>query len=129
MLSDWLLKYGAQKFIIGADVKEEMIVVKGWTVKTEVNVFELVEKYRLKSVRQFFCTDVNKDGLLSGPSLPLYKKLLNQFPSINLIASGGVTTLNDLDELREAGCYAAIVGKAIYENRISLSDLKKYIIP
>lgn len=129
LLSDWLLKYGAQKFIIGADVKEEMIVVKGWTVKTEVNVFELVEKYRLKSVRQFFCTDVNKDGLLSGPSLPLYKKLLNQFPSINLIASGGVTTLNDLDELREAGCYAAIVGKAIYENRISLSDLKKYIIP
>ena len=123
--SGWLLAFGADKFIIGADVKEEMIVIKGWTETTSMTVIELIEKYKEKGVKQFFCTDVNKDGLLQGPATDLYKKILNEHPSIDLIASGGITTLKEIEELREAGCSGAIIGKAIYENRITLSDLKK----
>lgn len=125
--SGWLLAFGAGRFIIGADVKDEIIVIKGWTEKTTVTVFELIEKYKTKGVKKFFCTDVNKDGLLQGPATDLYKKILNEHPSIDLIASGGVTTLKEIEELRETGCHGAIIGKAIYENRISLNDLKRFI--
>ena len=78
-------------------------------------------------MQQFFCTDVNKDGLLEGPAIDLYKKIMNQHPSVDLIASGGISSLKDLEDLREAGCYGAIVGKAIYENRISLKELTKFL--
>lgn len=123
----WLLAYGADKFIIGADVKEEQILIKGWTESTSLTVFELIDKYKLKGVKQFFCTDISKDGLLEGPSVDLYKKIINEHPSIDLIASGGVSTIKDLEELREIGCSGAIIGKAIYENKISLTDLKKFL--
>lgn len=124
--SGWLMAFGADKFIIGADVKDEIIVIRGWTETTKITVFELIEKYKLKGVKDFFCTDVNKDGLLQGPATGLYKKILNQHPSINLVASGGVTSLEEIEELRQAGCKGAIIGKAIYENRIALSDLKRF---
>jgi phosphoribosylformimino-5-aminoimidazole carboxamide ribotide isomerase len=123
----WLLAFGADKFIIGADVKDELIVIKGWTETTTINLFDFIENYKLKGVKQFFCTDVNKDGLLQGPATNLYKKIINQHPSIDLIASGGVTTVKDIEELREAGCSGAIIGKAIYENRITLPELKKFL--
>ena len=123
----WLLAYGADKFIIGADVKDEQILIKGWTESTSLTVFELIDKYKLKGVKQFFCTDISKDGLLEGPSVDLYKKIINEHPSIDLIASGGVSTIKDLEELREVGCSGAIIGKAIYENKISLTDLKKFL--
>lgn len=125
--SGWLLAFGAGRFIIGADVKDEIIVIKGWTETTTLTVFDLIEKYKVKGVKQFFCTDVNKDGLLQGPATGLYKKILNRHPSIDLIASGGVTTLAELEELRQAGCDGAIIGKALYENRISLSDLTRFL--
>ncbi len=125
--SGWLMAFGAERFIIGADVKDGKVVIKGWTESTPLTVFELIERYKLKGVRQFFCTDVNKDGLLEGPATLLYKKIMNEHPSIDLIASGGIATIKELDELREAGCTGAIIGKAIYENRISLADLAKYL--
>lgn len=127
ILSGWLLSFGPSRFIIGADVKDEMIVIKGWTESTSFSVFDLVEKYKTKGVKQFFCTDVNKDGLLQGPSVALYKKIMNRHPSADLIASGGISTVKDLEELREAGCHGAIIGKAIYENRITLSELQKFL--
>jgi phosphoribosylformimino-5-aminoimidazole carboxamide ribotide isomerase len=123
----WLLAFGADKFIIGADVKDEIILIKGWTETTTINLFDFIENYKLKGVKQFFCTDVNKDGLLQGPATNLYKKIINQHPSIDLIASGGVTTVKDIEELREAGCSGAIIGKAIYENRITLNELKRFL--
>lgn len=125
--SGWLLRFDPDRFIIGVDVKDEQIAVKGWTETVAVTPSELIGRYKTKGVKQFFCTDVNKDGLLQGPAIPLYKKLLNEHPSIDLIASGGVSTIRDIEELREAGCHGAIVGKAIYENRISLNDLKKFL--
>ena len=123
----WLLAFGADRFIIGADVKKEMIVITGWTETTSINLFDFIGNYKLKGVKQFFCTDVNKDGLLQGPATSLYKKIMNQHPSIDLIASGGVTTIKDIEELREAGCSGAIIGKAIYENRITLKELKRFL--
>lgn len=127
LFSGWLLTFGADKFIIGADVKDEKIAIKGWTETVPLSVFELIERYKTKGVKQFFCTDVNKDGLLQGPATGLYKKIMNKHPSIDIIASGGISSVNELAELREAGCYGAIVGKAIYENRISLNDFKKFL--
>jgi len=125
-LTAWLLEFGVTKFIIGADVKEEKLAIKGWTETTEVSVFDLVDKYKLKGVKQFFCTDISKDGLLQGTGIELYKKIMNEHPSIDLIASGGVSSIDDLLQLREAGCTGAIVGKAIYENKIQLKDLKMF---
>lgn len=123
----WLMAYGTDRFIIGADVKDEQILIKGWTESTTLTVFDLIDKYKLKGVKQFFCTDVSKDGLLAGPSVDLYKKIINEHPSIDLIASGGVSSIKDLEELREVGCSGAIIGKAIYENKILLTDLKKFL--
>ncbi|HEX5651875.1 MAG TPA: HisA/HisF-related TIM barrel protein, partial [Chitinophagaceae bacterium] len=94
---------------------------------TSLTVFDIIEKYKTKGVKQFFCTDVSKDGLLQGPATLLYKKILNQHPSIDLIASGGVTTPEELEDLRQAGCSGVIIGKALYENRIRLEDLKRFI--
>lgn len=123
----WLLRFGARKFIIGADTKNGQIVIRGWTESATITAAELIGRYKNKGVKQFFCTDVEKDGLLEGTALPLYKQLLNEHPSIDLIASGGVTTLQDLEALREAGCDGAIIGKAIYENRITLDELKRFL--
>ncbi len=125
-LSDWLIAFGCERFIIGADVKNEHIVIKGWTEKTDITVIDLIGKYKTKGVKQFFCTDISKDGLLQGPSVNLYKKLLNHHPSIDLISSGGISRIEDLEELRQVGCSSAIIGKAIYENRISLEELKRF---
>ena len=126
-LTAWLLEFGVDKFIIGADVKEEKLAVKGWTEITELSVFDLIENYKTKGVKQFFCTDISKDGLLQGTGIELYKKILNLHPSIDLIASGGVSSITDLLHLREAGCSGVIVGKAIYEKKILLKDLKQFI--
>jgi phosphoribosylformimino-5-aminoimidazole carboxamide ribotide isomerase len=125
-LTGWLIEFGVQKFIIGADVKDEKLAIKGWTESTDISVFDLIENYKTKGVKQFFCTDINKDGALEGTAIDLYKKILNLHPSIDLIASGGVTTPDDLFKLREAGCSGAIVGKAFYEKKILLSDLKPF---
>ena len=126
-LSGWLLAFGVDKFIIGADVREEKLAIKGWTETTDLLVFDLIENYKTKGVKQFFCTDINKDGLLEGTGIDLYKKILNEHPSIDLIASGGVSSINDLLLLREAGCSGAIVGKAIYEKKILLKDIKQFL--
>jgi phosphoribosylformimino-5-aminoimidazole carboxamide ribotide isomerase len=122
----WLLQFGAEKFLLGADVKEEKITVGGWLETTDITIYDFLQKYLDHGVQQVFCTDVSKDGLLAGPSVELYKKIIERFPSLHFIASGGVSNIDDLEALAEIGCSGAIVGKAIYENRISLEDLKKF---
>jgi phosphoribosylformimino-5-aminoimidazole carboxamide ribotide isomerase len=121
----WLQQYGADKFLLGADVKDEKIAVGGWLETTEIGIYDFISKYQSHGITQLFCTDVSKDGKLEGPSTLLYKNIIEQFPSLHFIASGGVSSLDDLHALQEIGCSGAIVGKAIYENRISLNDLKK----
>lgn len=121
----WLQQYGADKFLLGADVKDGKIAVSGWLEKTEIGIYNFIAKYQLHGITQLFCTDVSKDGKLEGPSTVLYKNIIQQFPGLHFIASGGVSSLDDLYALQEIGCSGAIIGKAIYENRISLNDLKK----
>jgi len=122
----WIERFGATIFMLGADVYEEKIAVGGWLEKTTIDVYEFIGSYMNKGVTQLFCTDIQKDGKLEGPSIALYQKILQQYPSLQLIASGGVSQLKDLEELKTIGCSAAIVGKAIYENKISLSELSKF---
>lgn len=122
----WLLQFGADKFLLGADVKDEKITVGGWLETTDIWIYDFLQKYIDQGVQQVFCTDVSKDGLLAGPAVDLYKKIIERFPSLQFIASGGVSSVKDLEELAVIGCKGVIVGKAIYENRISLEDLKAF---
>ncbi|MBC7849281.1 MAG: 1-(5-phosphoribosyl)-5-[(5-phosphoribosylamino)methylideneamino]imidazole-4-carboxamide isomerase [Chitinophagaceae bacterium] len=122
----WLSKFGPERFLLGADVKGTNIAVGGWLETTQIDIFDFLIKYTALGVRNIFCTDVSKDGRLEGPSLKLYESILQKFPTLNFIASGGVATLNDLVQLRDIGCSGAIIGKAIYENRITLLELQQF---
>ncbi|WOK07899.1 1-(5-phosphoribosyl)-5-[(5-phosphoribosylamino)methylideneamino]imidazole-4-carboxamide isomerase [Imperialibacter roseus] len=124
IFSDWLEQYGADRFFLGADVKDEKIAIGGWLETTDIWVYDFMEKYVQKGVTNIFCTDVSKDGLLEGPSVDLYKTVVEQFPDIYFVASGGVSSMEDLEKLKEIGCRGAIVGKAIYEGRVNIADLR-----
>ena len=126
LFQEWIARFGAKVFMLGADVFEEKIAIGGWLEKTEISVFDFMKSYIDKGVKQIFCTDIKKDGKLQGPSIELYQKIIEQFPNLHLIASGGVSSLDDLIELEEIGCSAAIVGKAIYENKITISELANF---
>lgn len=123
---EWLAAYGADKFLLGADVKDRKIAVAGWLETTELNILDFLGDYLSKGVQQVFCTDVSKDGKLEGPSLGLYQEILAKYPQAYFIASGGVSSMQDLHALQSIGCAGAIVGKAIYEGRITLDELKKF---
>ena len=124
-LVEWMLKFGAEKFLLGADVKNEKITVSAWQEETQIWVYDFIQKYIDHGIEQIFCTDVSKDGKLEGPAIDLYKNIISKFPELFFIASGGVSSVDDLKRLEEIGCRGAIVGKAIYENRITLDELKK----
>jgi phosphoribosylformimino-5-aminoimidazole carboxamide ribotide isomerase len=123
LLREWMLFYGAEKFLLGADVRDEKISISGWTVNTEIQIFDFIEKYILTGIKQIFCTDIKMDGAMNGPSLELYKKIIDRFPDLHFIASGGIRSLDDIYRLEELGCKGAIIGKAIYEGFITLKDL------
>ncbi|MCH8326553.1 MAG: 1-(5-phosphoribosyl)-5-[(5-phosphoribosylamino)methylideneamino]imidazole-4-carboxamide isomerase [Bacteroidetes bacterium] len=123
----WLDKFGPEKIILGADVKEEKITINGWYEKTEINIFPFIENYRMKGIKYFICTDINRDGLLQGTAINLYKKITDRFTDIKLIASGGITSTDEIDELIKMNLDGVIIGKAIYENKISLKELRKYV--
>jgi phosphoribosylformimino-5-aminoimidazole carboxamide ribotide isomerase len=120
----WLQQFGANKFLLGADVKDEKITIGGWLQTTDILIYNFIEKYIQHGVQQIFCTDVSKDGKLEGPSIDLYKNIIRKFPDLHFIASGGVANVDDLKQLTEIGCKGVIIGKAIYEGRIKISDLK-----
>jgi phosphoribosylformimino-5-aminoimidazole carboxamide ribotide isomerase len=126
VFEEWIERFGANAFMLGADVYKEKIAIGGWIEKTNMDVYEFMESYINKGIGQFFCTDIEKDGKLAGPSTALYQKIIKQFPELHLIASGGVSNIEDLKLLRAIGCSGAIVGKAIYENRITLKELASF---
>jgi phosphoribosylformimino-5-aminoimidazole carboxamide ribotide isomerase len=121
----WLQQWGAERFLLGADVKNEKLTISGWTEQTEIWIYDFLEEYMAKGVQQVFCTDVSKDGALEGPATELYKSIIEKFPALHFIASGGVSSIDDVYRLQEIGCKGVIVGKAIYEGRIQMADLKK----
>ncbi|MEX2336413.1 MAG: 1-(5-phosphoribosyl)-5-[(5-phosphoribosylamino)methylideneamino]imidazole-4-carboxamide isomerase [Fulvivirga sp.] len=125
-VAEWIQKYGSDKLILGADVKDKFVAVSGWTEKTSLAIEDLLHKYICDGFRHVICTDIATDGMLTGPNLDLYKELLHIFPDINLIASGGISSVQDLWELKKAGLDGAILGKAIYEGKITLQELKDF---
>ena len=127
LFTSWIEKFGAEKIILGADCKDKMIAVHGWQEVSETSVFELIKKYTDKGLKYSISTDVAKDGLLQGPSFDLYSEIQDQFPNLNLIASGGVTHLDDILNLDKMNVFGVIVGKAFYEGNISLKDFEKLV--
>ncbi len=108
---------------MGADVRDEKISISGWQVDTEISIYDFIEKYMKAGIHQIFCTDIKLDGAMMGPSLELYKKILDHFLDLYFIASGGIRSLDDIYQLEKNGCKGAIMGKAIYEGLITLKDL------
>ncbi len=123
----WLSQFGPETIILGADAKNEKIAVSGWEEDTQVWVYDFVEKYVEKGVKYIISTDVAKDGLLEGPSFDLYRNLQERFPDLNIIASGGVSGMQDLEVLADMNLFGVIVGKAIYEGRVTLKELSMFL--
>ena len=128
VFSSWISRFGAEKIILGADVKNEKIAVGGWLETTELELFPFIKSYINQGINKVICTDISKDGMLQGPALDLYKKMLLKQPDMYLIASGGVSSINDIELLNDANVPAVITGKAIYEGRISLKELERFFI-
>jgi phosphoribosylformimino-5-aminoimidazole carboxamide ribotide isomerase len=124
--TEWLNKYGAENFILSSDVKDEEIMINGWLEPTKFRLFDLIEQYMEHGLSYLTCTDISMDGMLQGPNLDLYKKLKGRFPNLNINASGGVSSLDDLQKLKSIQIDGAIIGKALYEQRIKLEDLKNF---
>ena len=124
----WISTYGAEKIILGADCKDENIAISGWQEESDLKVIPFINDYQSKVIAYVICTDISKDGMLKGPSFDLYERILNENTAIKLIASGGISQFDELPRLAEMGCEGVIVGKAIYENRISLKELEQFIL-
>ena len=124
----WITTYGSDKIILGADVQGDRIATNGWLETSEHRLVDFVKDYHAKGIHYVICTDISKDGMLQGPSFDVYRDLLEQQPEIKLIASGGISTFDELPKLAAMGCEGTIIGKAIYENRIALKELENFIL-
>ncbi len=125
LFQKWINTYGAEKIILGADAKQRKIATHGWLETTELDVIAFIENYTQKGVQYVICTDIEKDGMLLGPSIELYREILAE-SDVKLIASGGVTTIDDVERCKEIGCEGVIIGKAIYEGKVHLKDLERF---
>jgi phosphoribosylformimino-5-aminoimidazole carboxamide ribotide isomerase len=121
-----LKKYGTENFILSADVKNGNVAINGWLEDTKFRLFDLVERFESEGLEFLTCTDISTDGMMEGPNIGLYKKLINRFPKLKVVASGGVSSLHDLEELKYTKVYGVIIGKAIYEGKIKLEELKAF---
>ena len=127
IFTSWIAKYGAEKIILGADVKDRKIAIGGWTETTDIELMPFLNQYFQQGITKVICTDISKDGMLEGPAIDLYKDILRSLPDAYLIASGGVSNIGDIEQLEEAGIPAVIFGKAIYEGKISLKELERFV--
>lgn len=128
IFQNWLQKYGSDKIILGADAKNRKIAVSGWLEDSDKEIIPFIQNYEEKGAKYVICTDISKDGMLEGPSFDLYEEILSETKNIHLIASGGISEFDELPKLAELGCEGVIIGKAIYEYRISLKQLENYIL-
>lgn len=128
IFKSWLEKYGSDKIILGADALNEKIAVSGWLEDSNVDLIPFIQNYQKEGVKYVICTDISKDGMLQGPSFELYQKIISQASNIKLIASGGISTFEELPKLAEIGCEGTIIGKAIYEHKISMKDIENFIL-
>ena len=128
IFKQWLKQYGSEKIILGADVKGDFIAVCGWMETSDETILPFIKKYQDEGIQYVICTDISKDGMMEGPSFGLYKSLLIECPEIKLIASGGVSDISELPQLADIGCESVIIGKAIYEKKVSLKSIEMYIL-
>lgn len=124
--AEWLQEFGADKLILGADYLNRKVKTSGWLTESNLDVLDFIQDYQKKGIQSVICTDISKDGMLQGPSFELYKEILDQ-TEIDLIASGGISSIEDVEELKNIGCAGAIIGKALYEGNVSLKDLQKFL--
>lgn len=127
LFTRWLNQYGSEKIILGADVKDKKVAVNGWKDETETELMPFLQEYVHKGIQKVICTDISCDGMLQGPSLELYQEILSQQPDLFLIASGGVSSMDDIRALHDAGVPSVIFGKALYEGRITLKELYDFM--
>lgn len=123
----WIEQFGAEKIILGADVKDKKIAIGGWLETTDIDLMPFIQKYMKQGINKVICTDISKDGMLVGPAIDLYKEMIAEIPEIYLIASGGVSGIKDIEQLQENNIPAVIIGKAIYEGKISLKELSQFL--
>jgi phosphoribosylformimino-5-aminoimidazole carboxamide ribotide isomerase len=124
LVLEWLSKWGREKIMLGADSVNRKIATEGWAESSDSDIIKFITDYRAKGIKYTICTDIDKDGMLKGPSVGLYKEIL-EIPGLNLIASGGITSIKDIEELSLIGCEGAIIGKALYEGILDLKDLSR----
>lgn len=123
LVETWIASYGTDRIILSADVRNELVAISGWLEDSGLNIIEFIKSYVAKGISYITCTDISTDGMLTGPNLQLYKKILDKFPDLHLIASGGVSNLDDLHQLKSLNLDGVIIGKAIYEGRITIEEL------
>ncbi|MFN8283547.1 MAG: 1-(5-phosphoribosyl)-5-[(5-phosphoribosylamino)methylideneamino]imidazole-4-carboxamide isomerase [Chitinophagales bacterium] len=123
---DWIWAFGEEKLILGADVMNERIAINGWQETSTKSIYDFLDYYFEEGIDYVLCTDISKDGMLQGPSFQLYQDIIEEYEELKLIASGGISSINDLRKLKEIGCYAAVVGKAFYEGKISMKELADF---
>lgn len=128
VFKNWIQQYGVDKIILGADAMNEKVAISGWLEESNEEVIPFIQNYQKEGIQYVICTDISKDGMLEGPSFELYQRILEQTKDVKLIASGGISTFDELPKLAELGCEGTIIGKAIYESRITLKQLENYII-
>ncbi len=126
LFTSWVFSYGKEKITLSADSKDGKIQFRGWQKNSEIDIFEHIEYFYDRGIQYVKCSDVNKDGLLEGPAFELYDQIIKRFPGISLLASGGISSLDDVKRLEDIGVYGAIIGKAYYQNRISLKDIEMH---
>lgn len=124
---DWIWAFGEEKLILGADVMNEKIAINGWQENSTKDIYSFLDFYFEEGIDFVLCTDISKDGMMLGPSFELYQNIIEEYEELKLIASGGVSSIDDLIKLKEIGCYATVVGKAFYEGKITFNDLKNLI--
>ncbi len=123
----WIQKHGGERIILGADVKDMKIAIQGWKNVTDIDINDFINSYMQHGIKYILCTDIAKDGMLEGSSIDLYDHLNKQFPHLNFIASGGITTIDEIEKLNDMSVYGVIIGKALYENRIKLDELERFV--
>jgi phosphoribosylformimino-5-aminoimidazole carboxamide ribotide isomerase len=126
LFAEWIQQFGGETLLLSADARDGKIAVHGWQEQTELDLFAFVGSYLQQGIRTVVCTDISRDGKLQGPAVALYQELMNEFPDLQLVASGGVSSLYDLDELQQLDLYGVIIGKALYEGKISLKELQTW---
>ena len=128
LFKKWIQVYGSEKIILGADAQNEKVAISGWLEQSQEDLIPFIKNYFADGIKYVVCTDIAKDGMLQGPSFELYQRILQEIPEIKLTASGGIATFDDLPKLAEMGCHGTIIGKAIYENRISMKQIESFVV-